>query len=58
MAELNAIVAALRRSRQDIDDSLANASTRTGETADLIQRIETLQRRAEETQRTSKPKKD
>lgn len=51
MPELDSIAEALRRQRRDMDDLIEHASSRCGETAELVNRIEDLRRRSEETLR-------
>jgi phosphohistidine phosphatase SixA len=51
MAELEGITEALRRQRKDLDDIAESTSTRTTETAALLEKIEELRVRAEKTQR-------
>jgi hypothetical protein len=51
IAELHVIAADLRRQRRDLDELLENTSKRSGQTAELIAKIEKLRRRAEETRR-------
>jgi phosphohistidine phosphatase SixA len=51
MAGFDAIAETLRRQRKDIDELLESTSRRTGETAELLKKIEALRERAEETQR-------
>jgi hypothetical protein len=53
MAELDAIAEALRRQRRDLRDLIDSTSSRRGATAELVDKIEELRRRAEETQRRS-----
>jgi len=50
-AALDAIAADLRRQRKDLDDLLESTASRSGETTELLKKIEELRRRAEETQR-------
>jgi glucose-6-phosphate isomerase len=51
MAELNVIAEMLRRQKKDLRDMKANTASRSGETAELVTKIEDLRRRSEETQR-------
>lgn len=51
MAELETIADALRRQRRDMEDLIESASSRSGETAELVNRIEDLRQRSEETLR-------
>jgi hypothetical protein len=51
MAELDAITEALRRQRKDLDDLMEQSQS--GETERLLEKIEDLRRRAEETNRVS-----
>lgn len=51
MAELDLIAEALRRQKNDLTKMREKTKSRTGETADLVDKIEDLRRRAEETQR-------
>ena len=51
MAELKNISAELLRQRRDLDQAIETTSARSTETAGLIDKIEELRRRAEETQR-------
>lgn len=51
MADLDQITELLRRQRQDIEDLLDSTLTRSGETAELVGKIEELRRRSEETLR-------
>ena len=51
MAELKGIAETLRRQRRDLGDLIDRTSFRSGETAELVTRIENLRRRSEETQR-------
>lgn len=51
MAELKNISAELLRQRRDLDQAIETTSARSNETAGLIDKIEELRRRAEETQR-------
>jgi phosphohistidine phosphatase SixA len=51
MDAFDAIAAGLRRQRKDIDDLLESTASRSGETTALLEKIEDLRRRAEETQR-------
>ena len=49
MAELKSIAESLRRQRRDMEALIETASSRSGETADLVNRIEDLRRRSEQT---------
>lgn len=49
IAALEGITASLRRQRQDLQDALD--STASGETTKVLEKLEELRRRAEETQR-------
>ena len=49
MAELDAITEALRRQRKDLDDLMEQSQS--GETERLLEKIEELRRRSEESQR-------
>ena len=51
MAELDAITKLLERQRQDLEIQLAETTSRSDETADLLNRIQELQRRADDTHR-------
>ncbi|HEX6098089.1 MAG TPA: hypothetical protein VF432_17315 [Thermoanaerobaculia bacterium] len=51
MAELEAIAEALRRQRQDLEELMDSTLTRSGQTTELVSKIEDLVRRSEETQR-------
>lgn len=51
MAELQAITESLRRQRKDLEDLMDSTWTRSGQTAELVGKIEDLRRRVEETQR-------
>ena len=50
MNDLEEIAAAIRRQRQIIDEALESTSTRSGHTAELLERIEDLRKRVEKTQ--------
>jgi predicted RNase H-like nuclease (RuvC/YqgF family) len=50
MAELDAIAETLRRHRKHLEEQIDGGSTRSGETAELLERIESLRRRVEDTQ--------
>ena len=52
MPELNAIAESLRRQRKDLEELMESTSTRSGETAELVGKIDELRRRSEETTRT------
>jgi hypothetical protein len=52
MDELNAIAENIRRQRKDLDELMERTSSRSGETAELVGKIDELRRRAEETTRT------
>lgn len=49
MAELEGIAENLRRQRKDLDEMVESTSTRSTETAALLQKIEELRARAEKT---------
>lgn len=51
MAELDAIADTLRRQRRDLEDLMDSTWSRSSETTELVDKIENLRRRAEETQR-------
>jgi len=51
MAELDAITQELRRQRRDLGEQMERSQS--GETARLLEKIEELRRRAEETRRVS-----
>ena len=51
MAELDGISAELRRQRKDIAEALESTSARSNQAAELIDKIEELRRRADETLR-------
>lgn len=51
MAELDAIAQTLRRQRKDLDELIEHTSARQNEAAQLVEQIENLRRRAEETHR-------
>jgi hypothetical protein len=51
MAELEVIAEMLRRQKKDLREMKTNTASRSGETADLVSKIEDLRRRSEETQR-------
>ncbi len=51
MAELEGITEALRRQRKDLDEIAESTSTRSIETAALLEKIEELRVRAEKTNR-------
>lgn len=51
MAELEGITETLRRQRKDLDDMAESTSTRSNETAALLEKIEELRLRAEKTNR-------
>ena len=51
MAELDAITASLRQSREDLEKLIETGSSRSEETTGLLKRIEDLRRRAEDTQK-------
>lgn len=51
MAELEAITAALKRNRKDLDEELDKTLTRSSDAAALVDRIEELRDRAERVQR-------
>lgn len=55
MAELHGISEALRRQRKDLDEMIESTSARSSQATDLINKIEELRRRAEETQRKAPP---
>jgi ABC-type transporter Mla subunit MlaD len=50
MAGFDAIAAALRQQRRDLDELAEGTATRSAQTAGLLKKIEELRRRAEETQ--------
>jgi hypothetical protein len=57
MAELEAITETLKRQRQDLETQLAEGTTRGERATDLVNKIEALRRRADETNRRfPKPK--
>ena len=49
MDEFEVIAERLRRHRKDLEALIESAASRSGETADLIGKIEELRRRSEET---------
>lgn len=51
MAELDGITETLRRQRKDLDEMAESTSTRSNETAALLEKIEELRLRAEKTNR-------
>lgn len=51
MAELEGITEILRRQRKDLDEMVESTSTRSTETAALLEKIEELRARAEKTNR-------
>jgi len=51
MAELDTIIAALRRRKRDLDDSLESTSSRSVDTTALMNKLEELRRRSERAQR-------
>lgn len=51
MAELDAISETLKRQRQDLEDLMDSTSSRSGDAAELVSKIEDLRRRSEETLR-------
>jgi uncharacterized coiled-coil DUF342 family protein len=51
LAELDAIVETLRRQRKDLEELIERVASSSGETAELVGRIEDLRRRADDTQR-------
>ena len=51
MAELEGITEILRRQRKDLDEMVESTSTRSSETAALLEKIEELRARAEKTNR-------
>lgn len=51
MDELTAIAENLRRQRRDLDESIEGTSSRSSEAAELVDKIDQLRRRAEETTR-------
>jgi predicted nucleic acid-binding Zn-ribbon protein len=51
MAELEIIAETLRRQRKDLEDLMDSTASRSGQTAELVSRIEALRRRSEETER-------
>jgi phosphohistidine phosphatase SixA len=51
MVELEVIAETLKRQRRDLEDLIDSTSSRSGETAELVTKIENLRRRSEETQR-------
>lgn len=51
MAELEVIADLLRRQRRDLDDLMETTATRTTSTAELLEKIEDLRRRSEDTLR-------
>jgi hypothetical protein len=51
MAELDVIAATLRHQKKDLRELKATTASRSGETAELVSKIEDLRRRREETQR-------
>jgi hypothetical protein len=48
MAELTAIADALRKQRKDLEEDLENTSVRQGENSRLLENIEKLRRRVEQ----------
>jgi hypothetical protein len=53
MAELKSIAEALRRQRRDLEEDLENTSVRQGENSRLLENIEKLRRRVEESREKS-----
>ena len=51
MAEFHAIAEALRRQRKDLEELSDSTALSSGETSKLIEKIEELRQRAEQTQR-------
>lgn len=51
MAELEVIAEILRRQKEDLDELRQKITSRSVETTELVDQIEDLRRRAEETQR-------
>lgn len=51
MAEFHVIAETLRRQRKDLEELSDSTATSSSETSRLIEKIEELRRRAEETQR-------
>ena len=50
MADLDLIAEMLRRQRHDLEDSMEQTATRSVDAAQLIEKIEDLRRRSQETQ--------
>ena len=51
MADLDEIAETLRRQRKDLDMAADQTATRGGETSKVLEKLEELRRRAEETSR-------
>ena len=51
MADLEEIADMLRRQRRDLEQLMDSTSSRSSQTADLVQKIEDLRRRCDDTRR-------